>query len=417
MNFAKSLSHPSEILSLINFQFLGGKQRLFPANDQSEDTPTMKRCYYYLDRTSRSFAAVIKALHPELRPAVCLFYLVLRGLDTVEDDMSLDPAKKRELLKSFHEKLYEPGWKFKGSGPNEKDRDLLVEFNVVIDEFLHLKREYAEVIADICKKMGNGMVKFMRKEVVTVDDYNQYCHYVAGLVGIGLSRLFAASNLENNKVGEDHDCANSMGLFLQKTNIIRDYHEDLVEGRTWWPKEIWSLYSSELKDFAEPKHQSAALDCLNHLVANALEHVHDVFVYMGRLKEQTVFNFCAIPQVMAIATLALCYNNANVFARNVKIRKGQAVQLMMQAQSMGELYLIFERFALEIKEKAPKSDNRVRSVVDAILAKVEAARAEGKVPERTEPSANTGSVAVPLVLVGGAAAAAYYFGVHRRSNA
>jgi len=30
-----------------------------------------------------------------------------------------------------------------------------------------------------------------------------------------------------------------MGLFLQKTNIIRDYLEDLDSGRTFWPDEIW----------------------------------------------------------------------------------------------------------------------------------------------------------------------------------
>eukprot|EP00045_Choanoeca_perplexa_P011719 m.125382 g.125382 ORF g.125382 m.125382 type:complete len:277 (-) comp15737_c1_seq24:609-1439(-) len=261
MNFAKSLAHPSEILSLINFQFLGGKQRLFPPNDTSEDTSSMQRCYYYLDRTSRSFAAVIKSLHPELRSAVCLFYLVLRGLDTVEDDMSLDPAVKRELLKTFHEKLYQPGWKFKGSGPNEKDRDLLVEFHVVITEFLRLKTEYTEVITDICKRMGQGMVKFMRKDVVSVDDYNLYCHYVAGLVGIGLSRLFAASQLEDAQVGQDSDCANSMGLFLQKTNIIRDYHEDLEEGRTWWPKEVGQLLEpSQVWDGAELVLSHLSLD-------------------------------------------------------------------------------------------------------------------------------------------------------------
>jgi hypothetical protein len=34
---------------------------------QSECTPTMKRCYEWLNKTSRSVAAVIQALHPELR--------------------------------------------------------------------------------------------------------------------------------------------------------------------------------------------------------------------------------------------------------------------------------------------------------------------------------------------------------------
>lgn len=65
----------------------------------------------------------------------------------------------------------------------------------------------------------------------------QYCHYVAGLVGIGLSQLFSASKLEDAEVGQDTELANSMGLFLQKTNIIRDYLEDTQEGRAFWPQE------------------------------------------------------------------------------------------------------------------------------------------------------------------------------------
>lgn len=69
----------------------------------------------------------------------------------------------------------------------------------------------------------------------------QYCHYVAGLVGIGLSRLFSASEFEDPLVGEDTECANSMGLFLQKTNIIRDYLEDQLEGREFWPQEVTDM--------------------------------------------------------------------------------------------------------------------------------------------------------------------------------
>jgi farnesyl-diphosphate farnesyltransferase len=34
---------------------------------------------------------------------------------------------------------------------------------------------------------------------------------------------------------------------------------------------------------------------------------------MSRLKDQQNFSFCAIPQIMAIGTLALCYNNHEVY--------------------------------------------------------------------------------------------------------
>jgi phytoene/squalene synthetase len=45
--------------------------------------------------------------------------------------------------------------------------------------------------------MGAGMAEFASsKKVDSIADWNLYCYYVAGLVGIGLCRLFAASGLE-----------------------------------------------------------------------------------------------------------------------------------------------------------------------------------------------------------------------------
>jgi farnesyl-diphosphate farnesyltransferase len=55
----------------------------------------------------RSFAVVIQQLPKELRDAICVFYLVLRGLDTVEDDMAIDPAVKIPDLLAFHKYIYE----------------------------------------------------------------------------------------------------------------------------------------------------------------------------------------------------------------------------------------------------------------------------------------------------------------------
>ena len=41
------------------------------------------------------------------------------------------------------------------------------------------------------------MAEFAERDVVTIQDYELYCHYVAGLVGIGLSHMFARSGLES----------------------------------------------------------------------------------------------------------------------------------------------------------------------------------------------------------------------------
>ena len=49
-------------------------------------------------------------------------------------------------------------------------------------------------------------------QVETLEEYDEYCHYVAGLIGYGLSRLFHAAGLED--LAPDN-LSNSMGLFLQ----------------------------------------------------------------------------------------------------------------------------------------------------------------------------------------------------------
>nr|XP_006115892.1 squalene synthase-like [Pelodiscus sinensis] len=257
------------------------------------------------------------------------------------------------MLHDFHSYLYQPDWRYTES--QEKDKQVLEDFPTISLEFRSLAKVYRDVIADICHKMGAGMAEFLEKKVDSQHEWDKYCHYVAGLVGIGLSRLFSASQLEDPVVGQDTALANSMGLFLQKTNIIRDYLEDQLEGREFWPREVWSRYAKKLSDLARPENTDMAVQCLNELITNALHHVPDVLTYLSRLKNQSVFNFCAIPQVMAVATLAACYNNKQVFRGVVKIRKGQAVTLMMDATNIQAVKAIMYQYVEEIYRKVPST--------------------------------------------------------------
>jgi farnesyl-diphosphate farnesyltransferase len=140
-----------------------------------------------------------------------LFYLILRGLDTVEDDMTLPIEKKDKMCRAFYTYLDIPGWNFTESGEDEADRQLLVEFDVVISEFAKLDQKYREVIIDITKRMGGGMADYTNNAaqnlvgVDTLEDFDMYCYYVAGLVGEGLTRLFISSGKENPKLNQVHD--------------------------------------------------------------------------------------------------------------------------------------------------------------------------------------------------------------------
>ena len=102
-------------------------------------------------------------------------------------------------------------WGLTVGGENEADRQLLVEFDVVISEFNALDKKYRDVIQEIAKRMGNGMADYANNAahnlygVDTLEDFDMYCYYVAGLVGEGLTRLFISSGKENPKLTEAHD--------------------------------------------------------------------------------------------------------------------------------------------------------------------------------------------------------------------
>ncbi|OBZ74155.1 Squalene synthase [Grifola frondosa] len=253
--------------------------------------------------TSRSFSGVIKEVEGDLARVVCLFYLVLRGLDTIEDDMTLSDEKKQPILRQFHELAVTPGWTFNESGPGEKDRQLLVEFDVVCEEINRLDSRYRDIIVDITQKMENGMADFAHKAATTnslypesIAEYDLYCHYVAGLVGEGLTRFWSASGKEVDWLGEQLELSNSMGIMLQKTNIIRDFREDADEWRFFWPREIWGreIYGvacgrgpfKEMTEMYMPGNEQQALWVQSGMVVNVLGHAVDSLDYLRLLKKQ-----------------------------------------------------------------------------------------------------------------------------------
>lgn len=289
---------------------------------------------------------------------VCLFYLVLRGLDTIEDDMTIALEEKDPLLRNFHNILEEDGWTYEGNHVREKDRDLLVQFHYVVTEFKKIKPAYKKIIKDIAKRMGDGMAEFCntaehdQNGIDTVADYEKYCHYVAGLVGEGLTRLFVESELANPALLKRPELMESMGQFLQQTNIIRDIHEDWEDKRRFWPREIWSKYVDNFEDLLKPENKAKALNASSEMVWNALKRADDCLFYLAGLREQSVFNFCAIPQAMAISTLALCFQNADMFQRNIKISRGEACQVMLDStQNLQVLCDVFKTYARKIHHK------------------------------------------------------------------
>ncbi|KAF5658488.1 squalene synthase [Fusarium heterosporum] len=372
MGYLYYLFHPYQLRSIIQWKVWHDPVH---ERDPSTESPELKECFRYLDMTSRSFAAVIQELNHELLVPITLFYLCLRGLDTIEDDMTLPLDKKVPLLRNFHNTMEIDGWQFHES--QEKDKELLEHFDVVIAELKKIKAPYYEIIKDMTRQMGNGMADYAENEemikngVQTIDEYELYCHYVAGLVGEGLTRLFVESELANPKLAERPSLTESMAQFLQKTNIIRDLHEDWEDGRRWYPKEIWSQHVDKWEDLFDPSQQTKALECTSHMVLDALKHSEECLFYMAGIKDQSVFNFVAIPQGMAIATLELAFRNPDVLKKNVKITKGDACKIMFECtQNLYTVCEVFKRYARRIaKKNDPRDPNFLE--ISAQCAKIE----------------------------------------------
>lgn len=359
------LSHLDEVWSAIVLLYL----KPLKSNLDSEyiketfHASDLEFCDDILIKVSRSFASVIRQLPATLLVDVLIFYLVLRALDTVEDDMTAFESNEIKIqhLMNFHTTaLADPNWSMDGVGEADEKR-LLQEFPKCHSVYAALRPESKDVICDITKRMAEGMAEYVGKDLgqgtTDVAAYNRYCHFVAGLVGEGLSRLFAASGLENASVSDELFLSDQMGLFLQKTNIIRDYLEDYVDGRAFWPQSVWKKYSKsgDLGYFANHDDEEAknqALCCLNDLVTDALHLVPDCLKYLSKLHCSEVFRFCAIPQVMAIATLDKCYHNEDVFTGVVKIRKGLSCKLINNTNDFAGVHTVFHEFAKSITKQA-----------------------------------------------------------------
>ncbi|KMT00351.1 hypothetical protein BVRB_9g216610 [Beta vulgaris subsp. vulgaris] len=386
------MKHPDEFYPLLKLKMAVNK-----AEKQIPSEAHWGFCYSMLHKVSRSFALVIQQLGTDLRNAVCVFYLVLRALDTVEDDTSLADDVKIPILRAFHEHIYDRDWHF--SCGTKHYKVLMDEFNYVRTAFLELDRGYQVAIEDITKRMGAGMAKFVCKEVETIVDYDEYCHYVAGLVGLGLSKLFHNAGLED--LAPEY-LSNNMGLFLQKVNVIRDYLEDINEipkRHMFWPREIWSKYVNKLEDLKDEENSEKAVQCLNEMLTNALLHVEDCFKYMSALQDHAIFRFCAIPQIMSIGTYALCYNNVQVFRGVVKMRRGLTAVVIDQTNTMPDVYGAFYDFACMMKLKVDKRDPNATKTLSRIEAIQKICRDSGTLNKRKLHIVHTKSAYTPIMMM------------------
>lgn len=178
-----------------------------------------------------------------MRERVGLSYLLCRLLDTVEDAQWSSFSEQERAFLDFDRFLEAnptpnevSDWIHRFPiGLPEGERRLLDDAHRIFSDLHSWPHDLRMQITPLVLSMSAGMKRFMalkdeqgRLTLMDLAQVNQYCFFVAGLVGEILAQI--ASRKFSTQTLNLLD-AFRFGLFLQKVNILKDQHADEKEGR------------------------------------------------------------------------------------------------------------------------------------------------------------------------------------------
>ena len=170
-------------------------------------------------QTSQSnFLASFRFLSAPQRDAMTILYAYCRELDDIVDD-SRDPSIARTTLAWWRQDLAK-AYQAQAT-PEHPVNQALRSIHPV---FRLPESELTDII--------NGMeMDLHHSRYATFDDLKYYCYRVAGVVGRLIARILGYTQDATLQYAE------TLGLALQLTNIIRDVGEDARMGRIYLPQD------------------------------------------------------------------------------------------------------------------------------------------------------------------------------------
>jgi len=227
----------------------------------------------HLDRVSRSFAFCIRQLPAPLRDWVGLSYLLCRALDTIEDAKWKTSEEQMRAFQTFDRSLGRRDENFTielPDGVTAGEVALMKDAAKLFDDYYQLPSGVREPMSELIGMMSSGMQVFARKktggrlQLRTIGEVNQYCFFVAGVVGELLTKLVASVEPKFSASPLNLSRAHHFGLFLQKVNLLKDQVGDEKEGRHFIP-------SREAVEESSAENARWALDFLLHIPFEQVE--------------------------------------------------------------------------------------------------------------------------------------------------
>ncbi|MFF0448001.1 presqualene diphosphate synthase HpnD [Streptomyces sp. NPDC004609] len=180
-------------------------------------------CEAVTGQQARNFAYGIRLLPTGKRHAMSALYAFSRRVDDIGDG-PLTADAKRERLEATRELLE----RVRGDAVAEDDTD------PVAVALADASRRFP-IPLDGLDELIDGVLMDVRGETYeTWDDLKVYCRCVAGAIGrLSLGVFGTQDGARGTERAAEY--ADTLGLALQLTNILRDVREDAANGRTYLP--------------------------------------------------------------------------------------------------------------------------------------------------------------------------------------
>jgi phytoene synthase len=172
-----------------------------------------------IDRVARTFALAARLLPRAIREDVTLLYLVLRTLDDLVDREAAgaDTVAAEERLTAVEAWVTAPG--SPGVQPASTRETLILD---------DLARRHPMLPRDAINDFIAGMRQDLAGPTIETEaDLDAYAYRVAGTVGRLMAAILGATDPAADRA------ARSLGIAMQRTNILRDIDEDLARGRCY----------------------------------------------------------------------------------------------------------------------------------------------------------------------------------------
>jgi farnesyl-diphosphate farnesyltransferase len=303
-------------------------------------------CERILPAVSRTFAISIRLLPGELGRSVLCAYLLCRIADTVEDDRSLPAEAKARLLEQMLEGFDSEAQsaEFQAVAATLTGDTAHIELVRHSDDVFTLWRDLPAGSRVHVRRWVAEMAKGMRKIVLeypsgvrlqTLDQYREYCYYVAGTVGYMLTDLWHEhSGAVNARVYETlKKDARAFGEALQTVNILKDVAVDAErENSIYVPEELLRAHGSSHATILDPAHETANHAAITSLITLAWKSLDDARDYLLHIPRRAVAVrlFCILPLLFAYATLRELTGSRAMLRRggNVKISRREVRALI-----------------------------------------------------------------------------------------